>query len=105
MFLVYLMESIQFPNRVYIGLTSDLDQRLQQHHGGSEKGFTAKYRPWKVVVAIQFEQRSRAEAFEKYLKSGSGHRFAKRHFWGPSAPDRSPFKMIPPLKGAGGTDA
>jgi hypothetical protein len=34
-----------------------------------------------MVVAIRFENNRKAQAFEKYLKSGSGHAFAKRHFW------------------------
>jgi hypothetical protein len=34
-----------------------------------------------VVIAIRFADDCRADAFEKYLKSGSGHAFANRHFW------------------------
>jgi hypothetical protein len=30
---------------------------------------------------VQFADEQNADAFEKYLKSGSGHAFAKRHFW------------------------
>ncbi len=37
-------------------------------------------RPWKVTVQIGFEDKSKAFAFESYLKSGSGHAFAKKHF-------------------------
>jgi hypothetical protein len=33
------------------------------------------------VVAIYFEDGRKAEAFERYLKQGSGHAFAKRHLW------------------------
>jgi putative endonuclease len=81
MFVVYLLRSRNFPEKVYVGLTTDLHRRLAQHNGGAEKGYASKYAPWNVIVAIHFENRTRAEAFERYLKSGSGHSFAKRHFW------------------------
>ena len=40
----------------------------------------AKFRPWKVETYIAFESEEKSIAFEHYLKSGSGHAFAKRHF-------------------------
>jgi hypothetical protein len=33
------------------------------------------------VVVIRFDDDGKAEAFERYLKSGSGHAFARRHLW------------------------
>ncbi len=30
---------------------------------------------------MRFDDDARADAFERYLKSGSGHAFARRHFW------------------------
>ncbi|MGB8356846.1 MAG: hypothetical protein WCD79_23315 [Chthoniobacteraceae bacterium] len=41
---------------------------------------TSKYRPWIVQVAIAFEDRTKAAAFETYLKSHSGRAFTKKHF-------------------------
>ena len=32
-------------------------------------------------MALQFKDPTKADLFEVYLKSGSGHAFAKRHFW------------------------
>ncbi|MEQ9453195.1 MAG: hypothetical protein RLN76_01210 [Phycisphaeraceae bacterium] len=32
-------------------------------------------------VVIGFAEEERANAFERYLKSVSGHAFAKRHLW------------------------
>jgi hypothetical protein len=32
------------------------------------------------VVSLEFRNESQAALFEKYLKSGSGRAFAKRHF-------------------------
>lgn len=77
---VYLLQSLQSPARRYIGKTVDLSRRLSEHNAG-KSSHTAKYAPWKVVVSIWFEEETKANAFEKYLKIGSGHAFANRHFW------------------------
>ena len=77
---VYLLESISNPRQRYRGLTDNLVARLACHSAGEVRS-TARYRPWHPVVAIQFESDTRAAAFEKYLKSGSGHAFANRHLW------------------------
>jgi hypothetical protein len=41
---------------------------------------TARDRPWRVVVSLEFDDGAAARRFERYLKSGSGRAFAKRHF-------------------------
>ncbi len=77
---VYLLESISNPGKHYIGITSDLDARIKDHNAGKSP-HTARFKPWKISVVVRFNDDHRAEAFEKYLKSGSGHAFAKRHLW------------------------
>ena len=53
--------------------------RLVAHNAG-RCTHTARYRPWTVVAAIHLAGESTALRFERYLKSGSGRAFAKRHF-------------------------
>lgn len=77
---VYLLESTSHPAKRYVGLTTDLNNRLKEHNAGKSP-HTAKFRPWRIIVAIGFTDDQKAGAFERYLKSGSGHAFAKRHFW------------------------
>jgi len=77
---VYLIESLRVEGEHYVGVTANLRQRLGDHNSGHSV-HTAKYRPWKVVTYIAFSDRPKAEAFERYLKSGSGHAFAKRRLW------------------------
>ena len=77
---VYLLRSIRHPDQRYVGLTTDLKKRLAEHNTGKSP-HTSKYVPWELVVAIYFKGRPKAEAFERYLKQGSGHAFANRHFW------------------------
>ena len=80
MFYTYVLESVNYPVQRYIGHTADLKQRLIEHNSG--KCFhTSKFSPWKLKFYIAFEELEGAQHFEKYLKSGSGHAFAKRHFW------------------------
>lgn len=66
-------------NRFYTGITTDVSARITWHNAG-RCAHTAKHRPWELVVAIEFANEDRALAFERYLKSGSGRAFAKRHF-------------------------
>jgi len=80
MYYVYLLRSIPDPEKKYSGIATDLKRRLQQHNKG-ESIHTNKFKPWKLVTYIAFDDREKAEAFEKYLKQGTGHAFAKKHFW------------------------
>jgi len=41
---------------------------------------TARDRPWHVIVAVEFRTEEAALDFERYLKTGAGRAFAKRHF-------------------------
>ena len=75
---VYLLQSEQDAEHFYTGITDDLDSRLSKHNSG-EVAHTAKYRPWHITCFVAFAGDRRAFAFEKYLKSGSGRAFAKKH--------------------------
>jgi putative endonuclease len=77
---VYLLQSVSAAARQYVGLTSDLRRRLREHNAGKSP-HTARYKPWRVVAYIAFSDKSKADSFERYLKSGSGHAFASRLFW------------------------
>jgi putative endonuclease len=76
---VYILQSISDVDRFYVGVAEDVGSRLKEHNAG-EVFHTAKYKPWSLKNFIAFEDRAKAFAFEKYLKSGSGRAFAKRHF-------------------------
>jgi putative endonuclease len=76
---VYILRSDSDPSRHYVGRTSDVEERLDWHNAGP-CGHTRHHRPWSIVVSLAFPNESAAARFEKYLKSGSGRAFAKRHF-------------------------
>ena len=76
---VYILRSEHAPARHYVGLTSDVAKRLAWHNAG-QNVHTARDRPWSLVVTMEFATDRAAYHFERYLKSGSGRAFAKRHF-------------------------
>ena len=80
MYYVYLIESVAAPRHRYVGITAALKRRLQDHDAG-KSAHTSKFKPWRLVTYIAFSDRSKAESFERYLKSGSGHAFANRRLW------------------------
>ena len=80
LYYVYLIESLSAGRQRYVGMTDDLRQRLREHNAG-ESSYTAKFRPWKVTTYVAFTDPAKAEAFERYLKSGSGHAFARKRLW------------------------
>ncbi len=76
---VYVLVSIDEPARHYIGLSSGVDARRECHHAAKCR-HTARHSPWRVLVTLDFADPARAAAFERYLESGSGRQFARRHF-------------------------
>jgi putative endonuclease len=74
---VYILSSIKFPDRYYVGVTTNLRARLHKHNAG-EVRHTSKYAPWAIKTYLAFSDEQHAFAFEKYLKSASGRAFAKR---------------------------
>ena len=74
MFKVYVLYSSKF-NKIYIGFTSDLEKRLQSHNHLATKGWTLKFRPWRLVYKEAYELKSEAMKREKQLKSAQGRDF------------------------------
>jgi len=74
----YVLESLIKPGEFYRGYTEDLRQRLADHNAG-KCPHSSKFKPWRIKSYAAFEDARLAQRFEKYLKSGSGHAFAKRH--------------------------
>ena len=79
MFYVYILESLEYPNKHYTGFTKDLEKRIEKHNNG-EVTHTTKYKPWKIITYLAFEQESKAREFERYLKTHSGRSFSQKHF-------------------------
>ena len=74
---VYILRSLQTPERFYVGVTGDLLSRLTRHNAG-EVSHTSKFAPWEIKTYLAFSDKEQAFAFEKYLKSASGRAFATK---------------------------
>lgn len=67
MFYVYLLQSQSNPKKLYVGYTSFLEDRLTQHNT-AEKGFTARFQPWKIIYYEAYLNRADAIEREKQFK-------------------------------------
>jgi putative endonuclease len=79
MHIVYILISKKYPDRIYIGLTEDISRRVDEHNT-DKSPYSRKYGPWELETYITFGQKKKAVEFERYLKSGSGFAFLKKHF-------------------------
>jgi putative endonuclease len=76
---IYVLRNTDEKPHFYTGLTGDVHARVAGHNAG-RCPHTSSRRPWQIHVIIEFPDEERAIRFERYLKSGSGRAFAKRHF-------------------------
>jgi putative endonuclease len=74
MYFVYALFSRKY-KKIYIGYTSDIDQRLLSYNFFEKKGFTVKYRPWILVYKEKHQTKRNALIREKQLKSARGRKF------------------------------
>ena len=78
MYYVYILVSSVDPDKHYVGLTQNLEVRIDTHNSG-QSVYTNKFKPWKIKNYIAFTDKDAAVVFEKYLKTGSGHAFLKKY--------------------------
>ena len=74
MFTVYVLHSKSY-DKIYIGFTSNLEQRLLSHNELGKKGWTIKFRPWQLIHTEEFLLKSDAIKREKQLKTATGRNF------------------------------
>ena len=71
MFKVYVLYSPQHL-KIYVGFTSDLENRMDSHNIYSKKGYTAKFRAWEILFTEKYDSNRDATTREKQLKSAKG---------------------------------
>ncbi|HAE14784.1 MAG: GIY-YIG nuclease family protein [Chitinophagales bacterium] len=64
-------------SEVYVGMTSELDRRLQEHNKGKNR-YTKAFRPWKIFFSESHPDFISARVREKYLKTASGKNWLKK---------------------------
>ncbi len=75
---MYCIYSLKCKDGYYVGCTDNLDDRLARHYKGHVPAI-----PGRLPVELDFyfviNDKYKAFEFEKYLKSGSGRAFIKKH--------------------------
>jgi putative endonuclease len=83
MYSVYALYSKSF-NKIHIGYSADLTQRLISHNHPRNKGWTRKFAPWVIIFSESFDIKSDAMKREKQLKGFQGRQFiweqVRKHF-------------------------
>ena len=77
MYYVYILNCAD--SKQYTGCTLNLKERIERHQKGQVPA-TVKRLPVQLATYIAFKDKYTAFNFEKYLKSGSGRAFIKKHF-------------------------
>ena len=76
MFVVYILKSIS-NSRYYIGMTSNIDQRLRDHNSGANRS-TKNKGPWELIYTEVFDTKDEAFKRERKIKSYKGGQAFKR---------------------------
>jgi len=76
---MHYIYSLKCKDGFYVGCTDNIQDRLNRHQNGNVPATTNR-----LPVTLEFyfatEDKYKAFEFEKYLKSGSGRAFMKKHF-------------------------
>lgn len=74
MFYIYLLQS---KSRIYVGVTSDLKRRVNEHNAGQNVS-TKAYLPWELIFYEAYNNRVDAKRRESYLKTTQGRQAIRR---------------------------
>ena len=71
MFIVYALYSKTY-DKIYIGMTSNLEERFKSHNELGKKGWTKNFRPWIIIYKEEYADKKMALKREKQLKGAAG---------------------------------
>lgn len=63
---LYILKS-KTADKYYTGITKDVERRLE-FHNTKEKGYTSRYRPWKLVFSKEYDNKAEAILAERTVK-------------------------------------
>ena len=72
---LYILES-EANGRFYVGISANPERRLK-HHNTTETGFTARYRPWRLVFSQQFDSAREARTAERKIKDWKSRKMTR----------------------------
>ena len=76
---MYYVYSLKCKDGYYVGCTDNVQERFERHQKGQVPA-TANRLPVDLDFYFAIQDKYKAFEFEKYLKSGSGRAFIKKHF-------------------------
>jgi putative endonuclease len=76
MYYTYILQSLQ-DNKLYVGFTNDLKQRLQRHNAQNVRSTKARA-PFRLIYYEASLSEQYAREREQYLKTGWGRNFIKK---------------------------
>lgn len=79
MYYVYILQD-HASGEKYVGFSEDLKTRLKVHQSKGVKT-TKEYHDLTLEFYAALRSKTKALAFEKYLKQGSGFAFARKHLF------------------------
>ncbi len=81
---VYILKSLSNPTKRYVGYTTNLILRMQEHNitNNYANAYTKKFRPWEVLHLEFYNTKAEALAREKWLKSGVGREWVHNNILG-----------------------
>lgn len=73
---VYVLKSRRF-DKIYIGFTSNLNNRIETHNHLKNKGWTKSFMPWELIYYEEYTSKSKGDALkrEKQLKTAQGRKY------------------------------
>ena len=76
MYCTYVLYSPGF-NKIYIGFSSELTNRLLAHNDKRNSGWSSRYQPWELLYSEEHPTKSEAMHREKQLKTFRGREFIR----------------------------
>ena len=76
-FVVYILQSVTYPQKTYVGYTSHLILRMKDHNLSNydKSAYTQKFRPWRVTHVEFFGTKKDAINKEKHIKGRGARRY------------------------------
>ncbi|PIP21324.1 MAG: excinuclease ABC subunit C [Candidatus Nealsonbacteria bacterium CG23_combo_of_CG06-09_8_20_14_all_40_13] len=73
---VYVLQNLE--NKIYIGYSKNIKQRIKDHNSGKGSQTTRKSRHWSLIYFEGYLNQNDAQNREKFLKGGSGYKYLKK---------------------------
>lgn len=78
MYFTYVLYSQKF-DKIYVGISSDVEKRLIAHNDVRNVGWTKRFQPWSIIHVEEFDTKPLALTRERQLKTSRGRDFIRKN--------------------------